>query len=118
MRSKLINAYMYDAMLNHNIVELGPAMQAGQSGLIKEFPAQSGPGEAQEFYAHVYNILGVVGCLSSKGFEINQIIDSLNCVTGVPGRSEYIKSTKLNALTAYFNFFISSILIFIASHDC
>ena len=39
-------------------MELGPAMQAGQSGLIKEFPAQNGPGEAQEFYAHVYNILG------------------------------------------------------------
>ena len=56
--NNVINAYMYDAMLNHNIVELGPAMQAGQSGLIKEFPAQSGPGEAQEFYAHVYNILG------------------------------------------------------------
>ena len=56
--NNVINAYMYDAMLNNNIVELGPAMQAGQSGLIKEFPAQSGPGEAQEFYSHVYNILG------------------------------------------------------------
>ena len=33
-------------------------MQAGQAGLVKEFPAQSGPGEAQEFYANVYNILG------------------------------------------------------------
>ena len=49
---------MYDAMLNHDVVELGPAMQAGQAGLVKEFPAQSGPGEAQEFYANVYNILG------------------------------------------------------------
>ena len=56
--NNVINAYMYDAMLNYNIVELGPAMQAGQSGLVKEFPAQSGPGEAQEFYANVYNILG------------------------------------------------------------
>ena len=56
--NNVINAYMYDAMLNHNVVELGPAMQAGQSGLVKEFPAQSGPGEAQEFYANVYNILG------------------------------------------------------------
>ena len=56
--NNVINAYMYDAMLNHGIVELGPAMQAGQSGLLKEFPAQSGPGEAQEFYSHVYNILG------------------------------------------------------------
>ena len=56
--NNVINAYMYDAMLNHDVMELGPAMQAGQSGLIKEFPAQNGPGEAQEFYAHVYNILG------------------------------------------------------------
>ena len=56
--NNVINAYMYDAMLNHSVVELGPAMQAGQSGLLTEFPAQNGPGEAQEFYAHVYNILG------------------------------------------------------------
>ncbi|MBA65533.1 MAG: hypothetical protein CMG55_07010 [Candidatus Marinimicrobia bacterium] len=56
--NNVINAYMYDAMLNHGVVELGPAMQAGQSGLVKEFPAQNGPGEAQEFYANVYNILG------------------------------------------------------------
>ena len=56
--NNVINAYMYDAMLNHNVVELGPAMQAGQWGLTKEFPAQSGAGEAQEFYANVYNILG------------------------------------------------------------
>ena len=56
--NNVINAYMYDAMLNHDIVELGPAMYAGQSGLTKEFPSQNAPGEAQEFYAHVYNILG------------------------------------------------------------
>ena len=56
--NNVINAYMYDAMLNHGIYELGPAMQAGQYGLTKEFPAQNGPGEAQEFYANVYNILG------------------------------------------------------------
>ncbi|MEC7735815.1 MAG: C25 family cysteine peptidase [Candidatus Neomarinimicrobiota bacterium] len=56
--NNVINAYMYDAMLNHGVMELGPAMQAGQSGLIKEFPEQNGPGEAQEFYAQVYNILG------------------------------------------------------------
>ena len=56
--NNVINAYTFDAMLNHGVVELGPAMQAGQSGLLKEFPAQNGPGEAQEFYAHVYNILG------------------------------------------------------------
>ena len=55
--NNVINAYMYDAMLNHNVVELGPAMQAGQYGLTKEFPAQNGPGEAQEFYANVYNCL-------------------------------------------------------------
>ena len=56
--NNVINAYMYDAMLNHGVVELGPAMQAGQYGLTKEFPAQNGSGEAQEFYANVYNILG------------------------------------------------------------
>ncbi len=56
--NNVINAYMYDAMLNKDVFELGPAMQAGQYGLTKEFPAQSGPGEAQEFYANVYNILG------------------------------------------------------------
>jgi len=56
--NNVINAYMYDAMLNHDVFELGQAMQAGQSGLLREFPAQNGPGEAQEFYAHVYNILG------------------------------------------------------------
>ena len=56
--NNVINAYMYDAMLNYNVVELGPAMQAGQYGLTKEFPAQDGQGEAQEFYSNVYNILG------------------------------------------------------------
>ena len=56
--NNVINAYMYDAMLIYDVVELGPAMQAGQWGLTKEFPAQSGPGEAQEFYSNVYNILG------------------------------------------------------------
>ena len=49
---------MYDAMINHGVVELGPALMAGQSGLVKEFPNQNEPGEAQEFYFHVYNILG------------------------------------------------------------
>jgi len=43
-------------------------------------------------YFNIYNILGVIGCLSSKGFEIKQIIDSLNCINAVPGRSEYITS--------------------------
>ncbi len=56
--NNVINAYMYDAMLNHDVVELGPAMQAGQWGLTKEFPSQDGTEEAQEFYANVYNILG------------------------------------------------------------
>ena len=50
---------MYDAMLNHNVVELGPAMQAGQSGLVKEFPAQSGPGEAQNFTQMYTTFLGI-----------------------------------------------------------
>ena len=56
--NNVINAYMYDAMLNHNVHELGPALMAGQSGLFNEFPNQNEPGEAQEFYFHVYNILG------------------------------------------------------------
>ena len=43
-------------------------------------------------YFNVYNILGVVGCLSSKGFEIKKIIDSLKSIKAVPGRSEYIRS--------------------------
>ena len=41
-------------------------------------------------YFNVYNLLGVVGCLSAKGYEIKQIIDSLRCIKAVPGRSEYI----------------------------
>ena len=49
---------MYDAMINYNVHELGPALMAGQFGLVKEFPNQNEPGEAQEFYFHVYNILG------------------------------------------------------------
>ncbi|MBT3589611.1 MAG: hypothetical protein HOD28_04540 [Candidatus Marinimicrobia bacterium] len=56
--NNIINAYMYDAMLNHKVVELAPAMLAGQLGLQKEFPEQDDAGEAQEFYTHVYNILG------------------------------------------------------------
>ena len=56
--NNVINASMYDAMINHGVVELGPALMAGQSGLVKEFPNQNEPGEAQEFYFHVYNILG------------------------------------------------------------
>ena len=43
-------------------------------------------------YFNIYNILGVVGCLSSKGFEIKKIIDSLKSIKAVPGRSEYIRS--------------------------
>ena len=56
--NNVINASMYDAMINYDVVELGPALMAGQSGLVKEFPNQNEPGEAQEFYFHVYNILG------------------------------------------------------------
>jgi len=41
-------------------------------------------------YFNVYNLLGVVGCLSAKGYEIKKIIDSLSCIKAVPGRSEYI----------------------------
>ena len=56
--NNVINASMYDAMINYNVTELGPALMAGQFGLVKEFPNQNEPGEAQEFYFHVYNILG------------------------------------------------------------
>jgi len=45
-------------------------------------------------YFNVYNILGVVGCLSARGYEIKQIIDSLKCIKVVPGRSEYIISNN------------------------
>ncbi len=56
--NNIINAYMFDAILDHNVLELAPAMLAGQLGLLREFPDQDGAGEAQEFYFHVYNILG------------------------------------------------------------
>ena len=56
--NNVINASMYDAMINYDVLELGPALMAGQFGLVKEFPNQNEPGEAQEFYFHVYNILG------------------------------------------------------------
>lgn len=56
--NNIINAYMYDAMFDDGILELAPAVIAGQKGLLKEFPNLAGPGEAQEFYFHVYNIVG------------------------------------------------------------
>ncbi len=56
--NNVINTYMYDAMLDEQVLELGPAMMAGQSGLLTEFSQLDGPGEGQEFYFHVYNILG------------------------------------------------------------
>ena len=77
--NNVINAYMYDAMLNSGVTELGPAMLAGQMGLNKEFPSQDGPGEAQEFYASVYNILGdpslpvYIGMPSQFDISVNQI---------------------------------------------
>ena len=43
-------------------------------------------------YFNVYNVLGVVGCLSARGYEIKQILDSLKYIKAVPGRSEYIIS--------------------------
>ena len=78
--NNIINAYMYDAMLNEGLVELGPALLAGQLGLYKEFPNQDSPGEAQEFYSHVYNILGdpslqtYIGTPQSFNIELNQNI--------------------------------------------
>ncbi len=56
--NNVINAYMFDAMFDNNIVELGPAMNAGLMGLTREFPNLDGAEEAQEFYFHVYNIVG------------------------------------------------------------
>ncbi|HDY76170.1 MAG TPA: hypothetical protein ENH49_06565, partial [Candidatus Marinimicrobia bacterium] len=56
--NNIINAYMYDAMFDDDVLELAPAVIAGQKGLLKEFPELNGPGEAQEVYFHVYNILG------------------------------------------------------------
>ncbi len=56
--NNVINAYMFDAMLDGGVTELAPAMLAGQLGLLTEFPHLDGPGEGQEFYFHVYNILG------------------------------------------------------------
>lgn len=56
--NNVINAYMFDAMFDNNIVELGPAVNAGLMGLIREFPNLDGVEEAQEFYFHVYNIIG------------------------------------------------------------
>ena len=56
--NNVINAYMFDAMFDNNIVELGPAMNAGLMGLTREFPNLDGSEEAQEFYFHVYNIVG------------------------------------------------------------
>jgi len=56
--NNVINAYMFDAMLDDGIVELAPAMNAGLLGLVDEFPNLGGSGEAQEFYFHVYNIVG------------------------------------------------------------
>ena len=56
--NNVINAYMFDAMLDDGIVELGPAVNAGLLGLVSEFPNLDGSGEAQEFYFHVYNIVG------------------------------------------------------------
>ncbi len=56
--NNIINAYMYDAMLDEGVVELAPAMLAGQLGMLTEFPHEDGPGEAQEKYFNVYNVLG------------------------------------------------------------
>lgn len=56
--NNVINAYMYDAMVDEDVLELAPAVNAGLMGLSREFPDEDGVGEAQEFYFHVYNIVG------------------------------------------------------------
>ena len=56
--NNVINAYMYDAMLDNGVHELAPAMLAGQMGLFTEFPQENAPGESQDKYFNVYNVLG------------------------------------------------------------
>ncbi len=82
--NNVINAYMYDAMLDQGILELAPAMLAGQMGLIKEFPQYGGPGEGQEFYFHVYNILGdpSLGIHTGVPDQFQMTVSSVNAKDG------------------------------------
>ncbi len=83
--NNVINTYMYDAMLDQNVRELGPALLAGQMGLLTEFPQLDGPGESQETYFHVYNILGDpslnIHLLRPDNFTIT--IDPVNVSDGI-----------------------------------
>ncbi len=49
---------MFDALLEGRISELGPALFAGKQELLTEFPQLGGPGDVDEFYHHVYSVVG------------------------------------------------------------
>ena len=82
--NNVINAYMFDAMLDDEIVELGPAVNAGLFGLTREFPNLNGPEEAQEFYFHVYNILGdpSISIYLNEPHEFSISIEELSVLDG------------------------------------
>ena len=87
--NNIINAYMFDAMLDEGIVELAPAVNAGLLGLVDEFPNLSGPGEAQEFYFHVYNIVGD----PSVAMFLTEPHDFLILTEGLSAGDGYLKIT-------------------------
>ncbi|NOZ07415.1 MAG: hypothetical protein GXO91_00895 [FCB group bacterium] len=49
---------MFDALLEGRVSELGPALFTGKQELLTEFPQLSGPGDVDEFYHHVYSVVG------------------------------------------------------------
>lgn len=53
-----LNSLMWDALLEGDVHELGPALLAGKFGFLKEFSDETDPGEMGEFYFHTYNIIG------------------------------------------------------------
>ena len=71
-------------MLDDGIVELGPAVNAGLLGLAREFPNLNGPEEAQEFYFHVYNILGdpSISIYLNEPHEFSISIEELSVLDG------------------------------------
>lgn len=53
-----LNSLMWDALLEGDVHELGPALLAAKFGFLREFSDETGPGEMGEFYFHTYNIIG------------------------------------------------------------
>ena len=53
-----LNSLMWDALLEGDVHELGPALLAGKFGFLKEFSDETEPGGMGEFYFHTYNIIG------------------------------------------------------------